>query len=323
MMLALGLSAFGLANLFRGRSIGIAPLAGGLVATMLVRPHLGLILFVGLVFATLVRRAPARDYAAPLFRVIALGALLVAGVVIIGQTSAFVEDALQTQDASITEQLESTSERTYDGGSAFSPVRVDTPIDLFPATATVFFRPLPFEASSPQELASAAEGALLIFLLVASRKRLRSIPRLMRTTPYVTFCVGYLLAFVYAFSSFANFGILARQRSQAIPFLLVFLALPKYQDLIAPSDPEPAQSETGPASTGASRPPQATGGIRRARRVGATHAVASATHARGPGPHQEGTRRRRRPEGQGASRRRAREPVSTNASVAPPPRSKR
>jgi hypothetical protein len=29
----------------------------------------------------------------------------------------------------------------------------------------------------------------------------------MRTTPYVAFSVGYALAFVYAFSSFANFGL--------------------------------------------------------------------------------------------------------------------
>jgi hypothetical protein len=40
-----------------------------------------------------------------------------------------------------------------------------------------------------------------------------------------------VLVFVYAFSSFSNFGLLARQRVQALPFLLVLYALPEYQTL--------------------------------------------------------------------------------------------
>ena len=51
-------------------------------------------------------------------------------------------------------------------------------------------------------------------------------PRLLRTRPYVAFCRTYTLLFVFAFSSFANFGILTRQRVQVFPFVLVLLALP-------------------------------------------------------------------------------------------------
>ena len=58
------------------------------------------------------------------------------------------------------------------------------------------------------------------------RDRLRSLPRLIRTQPYVAFCLTYTLLFVVAFSSFANFGILTRQRVQVFPFVLVLLALP-------------------------------------------------------------------------------------------------
>ena len=49
----------------------------------------------------------------------------------------------------------------------------------------------------------------------------------MRTNPYVTFAVVYALAFIIAFAGFANFGILARQRTLMLPFFLVLLALPK------------------------------------------------------------------------------------------------
>jgi hypothetical protein len=38
--------------------------------------------------------------------------------------------------------------------------------------------------------------------------------------------MGYTLLFILAFSGFGNFGILARQRSQLFPLVLVALALP-------------------------------------------------------------------------------------------------
>jgi len=56
--------------------------------------------------------------------------------------------------------------------------------------------------------------------------------------------------FVFAFSSFSNFGILSRQRVQAIPFLLVLIALPRFRDLVREADapvdtaPEPAPEPT-------------------------------------------------------------------------------
>ncbi len=40
-------------------------------------------------------------------------------------------------------------------------------------------------------------------------------------------CLIYTLVFVYAFSTFANFGILTRERVMVLPFVLVLFALPK------------------------------------------------------------------------------------------------
>jgi hypothetical protein len=42
------------------------------------------------------------------------------------------------------------------------------------------------------------------------------------------FAVSYLLMFGYAFSAIANFGILTRERVQALPFLFVPLSMPKW-----------------------------------------------------------------------------------------------
>jgi hypothetical protein len=131
----------------------------------------------------------------------------------------------------ISSRLTYTENQTADGGSEFSPIAVNTPLDMVPAFATVFFRPFLYEASNVQALLSSAECAFLLLLACASWKRLRSIPRLIRSTPYVAFSIGYVLVFVYAFASFSNFGLLARQRVQALPFLLVLFALPEFQTL--------------------------------------------------------------------------------------------
>jgi hypothetical protein len=234
MMLALGLCAYGIACLFRRRTSGAFVLGLGLVAVLMMRPHLSLVLFVGLVFALLVRRAPARTYAAPLFRVLALGALLVLGLFLAGQTASFLgTESLTTESVSV--ELSETADQTAEGGSAFTAVQVSTPFHMVPAFVTVFFRPFAFEATTAQGLLTAGEGMLLFGLCVASRKRIRSIPRLMRSNPYVAFAVGYVLAFVFAFASFGNFGILARQRVQALPLLLVLLALPAFRAVTSAS----------------------------------------------------------------------------------------
>ena len=67
---------------------------------------------------------------------------------------------------------------------------------------------------------------ILLALVVASWKRLASIPRQLRSNPYVMLAVAYILMFVFAFGTIANFGILARERSQLMPFVFVLLAVP-------------------------------------------------------------------------------------------------
>jgi hypothetical protein len=132
-----------------------------------------------------------------------------------------------------------------------------------PAFVTVLFRPFPFEVSDVTGLAASFEGLFLIGLLVLSRNRIRSIPRLLRTTPYLTYSLTYLVVFVFAFSSFANFGILSRQRVQAIPFLLVLIALPRFRDLVR----EPDGTDSTPAPSPMPDPTRATGTPQRRRTV--------------------------------------------------------
>jgi hypothetical protein len=91
---------------------------------------------------------------------------------------------------------------------------------------TVLFRPFAFEVNNIQALLAALEGTMLLLLFVLSLPRLRTIPRRLRTQPYITYCITYTILFCYLFSSFQNFGILARQRVLVFPVFLALLALP-------------------------------------------------------------------------------------------------
>jgi hypothetical protein len=110
------------------------------------------------------------------------------------------------------------------------------------AALSVFFRPFPWEADSAQVLIASAEGTAILGLVIASWRRIGAGLRRIRE-PYILMSVIFLLGFLYAFSQFGNFGILARQRVQALPFLLIFLAMPLGKSVAA------AVKSANPSST--------------------------------------------------------------------------
>ena len=296
MLLGIGLAAYGIASVMRSRSQGIFPLAGGTLVILLIRPHIALILFGAFAFALLVRRAPARTYAAPMFRLIGIVTLIVLAFFLLSKTSAFLESNLKT--SSLSDQLSETQERTTEAGSAFRPATVNTPIDLPWATVTVLFRPFVFEASGLPGLIAAAEGAFLIALFVLSWNRLRSVPKMFRNTPYVAFSIAYVVAFIVAFSRFANFGLLSRQRVQVTPFLLVLVALPTLREL------------TGAATARAAEKRRAA----RKKKTGVPRLPAGPVAP-------SGTRRRLRPPAPTSTPAADRTVVSTGSQFSPPGRS--
>jgi hypothetical protein len=127
--------------------------------------------------------------------------------------------------------LEETRNQTSTGGSEFKPLTISTPVQLPLGIPSVAFRPFPWEARSVNSLIAAIEGLLLVGLFVASWRRLLSLPALLLRRPYLVFALSYVVVFSVGFSYLANFGILARQRTQMLPMVLVLLALPVKQGL--------------------------------------------------------------------------------------------
>ena len=63
----------------------------------------------------------------------------------------------------------------------------------------------------------------LLGLIALSWRQVLALPKTMMRNPYVLYCFMFTLAFIVAFSSFNNFGLLVRQRAQMFPFFLVLL----------------------------------------------------------------------------------------------------
>lgn len=252
-VMGLGIASFGVALILTRHPFkGALAMAIGLGSVTYVRPHVALVVFCGLVLAALVGRSKSRSAGAPIIRVFVFGALFVIGTVLASQTSAFLGvESLNAE--TVDAELSSAEGRTDEAGSTFTPIRVNTPLDLPPATVTVLFRPFPWEAHNGPAMGTSIEGVFLMWLTWRSRRRLLNIPRFMRREPYVAYCIGYLFVFIFAFSAFSNFGILARQRAQVMPAFLVMLCLPERRRAsdkrLDASTVEPSQASLYPTST--------------------------------------------------------------------------
>ena len=224
MMLALGLVAYGAARLFTYQRWAYTCLTLGLAGALAVRPHIAVVAAVALLAGYLVRpRRRSGPLGGGIGKLVGIGALLVVGVLGAGQ----VQEALRLDDSgSLTQALDVAQARTSQGGSSFQAARVNSVLDVPWATITVLFRPFPNEATSGQALISSLEGALLLVVFVASWRRLKRVPRVALRNPYVMFATAYTLIFIFAFSTFGNFGIITRQRVQLLPFVLLLLCLP-------------------------------------------------------------------------------------------------
>ena len=225
--LGLGLAAYGAARALT-RAVGGIPLIGlGLLMVAMVRPHVAALVAISVFAAYVLRRHPGPgSLAAVGGKVVGIIVLGVGLVVAVGQLEQFLGvDAFDQESVQVT--LDEVTARTGQGGSYVEGTRTDLSPSRFPrAFVNVMFRPFPWQATNLQALVAAAEALLLLVLFLGGWRRLLGAVRSTLDTSYVILCGCYTVLFVYGFSSFANYGILVRQRVQMLPFFLVLLAMP-------------------------------------------------------------------------------------------------
>ena len=218
MVFGLGLVALGATRLISGKSAAAIWLAaGGGILLGLIRPHI-LAIAVGSIVVTIVfARAGDLDVgraARALLMMVAVVAMIY--IVPIAAARIGADEGLETF---LAEQSRLTSR----GGSAVIGEPATSPQAIPEATLRVLFRPLIHEATSPGMFLSALESVALLGLVIWTLPTMWANRRIARRTPYMTFSLAFTGAFTIAFSAIFNLGILARQRSQVFPFLLVVI----------------------------------------------------------------------------------------------------
>ncbi len=221
MVLALGAAALGAAIVYGGSyARGLPLIAGGLALATGVRAHVATMMAAGVVLGFILWKRSARSTGA--FGRLVVTAAAVIALFALGSVAAkslgFGQDVQTLEDF-----LGETERRTAQGGSAVSGSPVSSPIDIPEATLRVLFRPLPYEAADAPTFLSSLEGAALLFLVLLRFPTMLRNLRYVRRYPYLLLAIGFSGAFIVAFSSIFNLGILARQRSQVLPFVLAVL----------------------------------------------------------------------------------------------------
>lgn len=228
----IGVVSYGAAQVLGDRTSvgGIVTFAAGVAGLMAIRPHMGLIAVVALaVGATAGSIGGLREKGASksaFVRIAALVVLVGLGSVGVTQFGRLFGAEESGESVSVSSALERTKSQTGTGGSEFEPVAVMSPLDLPAAIVTVLIRPFPWEAKNVNGLIAASEGLLFLGLAFVGRRRLLAWVRELPKNPYLVFCVVYAIVFIVLFSYIGNFGILARQRTQMLPLVLVCLSMP-------------------------------------------------------------------------------------------------
>jgi hypothetical protein len=141
--------------------------------------------------------------------------------VLVGLSLASLGERYQLEGADDLDPfVEDIQRRTQQGGSSVEGGAVASPADFPEAFIRVLFRPLPNEAHNLQAMVSAVENVGLLVVIIWRLPWMLGRLRRLRT-PYVLMSAAFTLTFVVAFSAIFNLGILARQRAQVLPFLLV------------------------------------------------------------------------------------------------------
>lgn len=224
---ALGLATLGCAKLFRSRLSGIWQAGLGTLGVAVVRPHIAVILVVSMVIGYALGRVQsgAGKRMNPVLKVLVVVALMGAAFLAADNAAKY----FKLEDLSLDSVNAVTAEanrRTSQGGSEFAAPDPQSITGFPAATITVLFRPFIFEAGNLQGLISAAEASLFLALTLLSLPRVVRHIGQFRRHGYLLACLAYVLLFTYFFGSIGNFGIIARQRVQVLPFLFAIIAVP-------------------------------------------------------------------------------------------------
>ena len=166
-----------------------------------------------------------------------------------GATVSYLNPGEETVNSSALTTVfdEARSRTTLDSGSQYTPPSISSPVDWPFAIVRTITRPLPNEARGLAQMLAAAEMVVLLGLGLHWRRNVAGLPAAILGNRFVAFAFGVLLLGGLAYSSFANLGVLTRQKSLLFPFLLLCLCVPARRGSRSPSRSGEALGETASA----------------------------------------------------------------------------
>ncbi|MGH2722682.1 MAG: glycosyltransferase family 39 protein [Actinomycetota bacterium] len=220
---ALGLGCYGLARLLqRVSASALLQLLAGTGFAFAIRPAIGAVFLFGAILGFLIHPGRARTVASRPVAWALLAPLLVGALVLTVRTASVLEGYdLTSQGAE--EYYQETIQQAGSGGSAFQVGIPSSPVSAAQSAITVLFRPFPGESESAQAVLAGVESLSLGILVLLSLGPLFRAAKLWRGGMVVSVFL-VTVGIVAALAGFSNFGLLARQRAQMLPFFFMLLA---------------------------------------------------------------------------------------------------
>jgi hypothetical protein len=153
------------------------------------------------------------------------GAWLVGGIVVVALGYFMVQggaEFLELEDLSadsLEARIQEQQRRTTKGGSSYETVSIFTPTGFINGIVTTAVRPFPWEASGVPMLMTSLETIGWLILCWKQRRAFWKKLKSSGSDPVAAFALFYTVAMLLALTSLGNFGIIARQRVMALPFL--------------------------------------------------------------------------------------------------------
>ena len=223
-VLFLGLATYGFASILRSRfGRGLAAAGLGLGGVIMIRPPMAAALSVAAAAAFLLRPARLRSIQVQALMWIVFVPLLIVLSAVTIRTS---QDYIHSDDPIAAFEAQQSSEFSEQGGTSnFAAANPFSPTGLPVALTTVNFRPFPWEAGGALPAVAALEGVFLIVLVVRRRSQIWQGLATWRTNGMVITALLAWFSFSVILASLPNFGLLARQRTQVLPFLFMLLCM--------------------------------------------------------------------------------------------------
>ncbi len=223
MMFVLGLTAYGAAKILARKRGGFTLVVPGAIIGYYIRPNELLLILGGFAVAMMVPAGAVQRSAGGLRRLLSLLVLGVLLVISIVFTVHYLHASTNTLQQVHANNSQGSGLGFASSGVPYSTDPLTYPRDIY----VVLADPLPFNAHGLGQLVAAMENLLILGFVVASWRNLRMMFRAAVARPYVMLCLVYTGIFFYAFAALGNLGLIERERTMMLPFLLVLMCIPR------------------------------------------------------------------------------------------------